>query len=374
MFMGDHFGYPSGVAHGVTAYVLNVLPALVRAGVDLTVCFMREPHPAAEALSQCGIRPIFLSAAASDPRVVWRVAAIARANGCRIFHAGGLKATLAARIVARARGGRAILHLHDRNWPSLWLGGLQRLFSSQSDIGICVAAAVSDVAEQGYHLRRERLRVIPNAIDLAKIRGVDSGARGRVRESMGLGATTPVLAMIGRMYQVKGQRAMVEILALVSKHRPDVVLLFVGDGPDRAMIEARIDELGLRRNVRFLGHRGDVPEILRAADLTLMPSESEGLPIAAIESMAAGCPVVGFDVGGMREVITDGQDGCVVAARDNQAFASTVLSLLAAPSRLAELGRRAAIAVDRFGVEQHLRDLLSCYHEAASDLAKSRVA
>jgi len=111
MILADHLGYAGGVPHGVTTYLLNVLPQLAACGLELTVCFLREPHPAARELPARGIHPVFLGARKWDPTVVWRVAALARRNGVRLLHATGVKGTLVGRIAARLVGARALLHV-----------------------------------------------------------------------------------------------------------------------------------------------------------------------------------------------------------------------------------------------------------------------
>ncbi len=101
---------------------------------------------------------------------------------------------------------------------------------------------------------------------------------------------------------------MLRIMARVVARRPDAVLVMAGDGPEREACEALAAELGLQDNVRFLGSRDDVPQILAACDLVVVPSKSEGLSLAAIEA-CAGKAVVGFDAGGLSDVITDEVSG-----------------------------------------------------------------
>ena len=98
LIVADHLGYPGGVWHGVTTYFIEVLPALVRAGIDLRVLYLREPHPAVDILRERGISPVFLSAARANPFVALQVAAMARRSGCTVMHAMGIKATLMARM------------------------------------------------------------------------------------------------------------------------------------------------------------------------------------------------------------------------------------------------------------------------------------
>lgn len=366
LFIADHFGYPSGVAHGGTTYFIDVLPALVKAGVEVTACFLREPHPAAEMLRQQGVTPVFLSAGRFNPLVVRRIAALAREKRCRILHASGIKATLVARFVARMTGARAIVHVHDQLYPSRLVTLLHWFAARPSDLCVCVSRAVQEVAIKGYHLRSDRLRVIHNGIDLERFRRVEAGMGSRVRDSLNIPRTSSVIAIVGRMYPVKGHRSMLRMMTRIAKACPAALLLVVGDGPERPSCEAIVEQLGLRKHVRFLGHRTDVPDLLAASDLVVMPSQTEGLGLAAVEALAAGTPVVAFDAGGLGEVVTDGADGRLIKPGDEDAFVEAVVALLTDRHVLNACGERGALAAERFSLDHHIEKLLNCYGEGAA--------
>ncbi|MDE2261189.1 MAG: glycosyltransferase [Gammaproteobacteria bacterium] len=361
MILADHIGYADGVRHGVTTYLLHVLPLLAAAGVRLTVCFLRAPHAAAADLRAQGIRPIFLAAGKWDPTVPLRIAALARRRGVRLLHATGVKGTLAARIAARLVGARTLLHVHDLNDPGAALGALQRLVAQPTDAALCVSQAVRELTMNRYHVRPERVRVARNGIPLDMLRSAGAGARGRVRSELGIEAGRPVLAIIGRMHPVKGHRALLAMLPAVVRSCPRALLLVIGDGPERTPCEALARSLGISQHVRFLGRRDDVPRLLAAIDLVLMPSQSEGLGLAAIEALAAARPVIAFSVGGLPEVVVDGLNGRLVPPGDSQAFTSAVIETLRDPGRRFSYSRGAASSAEHFGVEAHVQRVIECY-------------
>jgi glycosyltransferase involved in cell wall biosynthesis len=365
LLLGDSFGYPAGVTHGATAYFLNVAPALVRAGVDLTVCMLREPHPAAQALERDGIKPLFLSAHRWNPLVAMEVTAIARDRGCRVIHASGVKATLVARVASRFTPAGVLVHIHDMYYPDP-IRILHRLFARRTDFGICVSHAVEDVARNGYYVAPDKVRVVHNAILLERFSNVPADARSRVRRSLDIPAQSPVLVMVGRFYIEKGHLDMVRMMAPIIARCPEAVLIFAGDGPDRRPCEALAAELGIARSLRFLGQRDDIPELIAAADLAVLPSHTEGLPIAGIEALAGGRPVVGFDVGGMAEAIYHERSGLIVKAADKEAFVNAVLSLLQDRALLATYSANAAIAARDFSAENHVAGLIKSYREAVA--------
>jgi len=365
MIVADHLGYAGGVMHGVTTYFLEVLPALVEAGVELTVCYLREPHPAADGLRERGIAPVFLSAARMNPFIALKVAAMARSNRCDVLHAMGIKGILMARLATRMTPARTLLHLHDLIEPSAVIGGLQRTFARPSDMAVCVSAAVAPIAVRRYKVQPDRVRVIHNGIRLERFERVAEAARGQLRAALGIPPSSPVLLLVGRMHPIKGHRTMLEMVPEIVRRCPDVVLLLVGDGPERVACEDVTRALGLERHVRFLGQRRDVAELLQASDVVVVPSESEGLSLAAIEAHAASRPVVGFDAGGISEVVQDRVTGRIVPAADRQAFADAVISLLLDDATRSAYGREARRVARRFSLDAHVDQLLRCYREIA---------
>jgi glycosyltransferase involved in cell wall biosynthesis len=363
MLLGDTFGYPSGVSHGVTTYYLNVVPPLSRE-VDLTVCMLREAHPAARELERAGIKPIFLGAHRMDPFVVRQVASLAKERGCRILHAGGIKATLVARIVARLLDASVLVHVHDNKIAPAPMRYLHRLFARPTDLGICVSRAVGETAQTSYYVARDRLRVVYNGIDLSRFRRIAPDARPRVRAELGIPSDAPVLALIGRFYPVKGHEEMLRMMPAIAARCPDVVLVMAGDGPCRAACESLAAQLDIRSHLRFLGQRNDVADLLQASDLVVVPSQTEGFPLAVVEALAIGRPVVAYDVGGIGEAVDDGQTGQLVPARDMDAFVAAVVSLLDDRAALAAYSKRASVAAEKFSISSHIAGLLECYEEA----------
>jgi glycosyltransferase involved in cell wall biosynthesis len=361
MVLADHIGYADGVRHGVTTYLLHVLPLLAAAGVDLTVCFLRAPHVAAADLQARGIRPVFFDAHKWDPTVALRVAALARRNRVRLLHATGVKGTLVARIAARLIGARTLVHVHDLNDPGAGLSALQQLLAQPTDAAVCVSEAVRELTVTRYRVPPGRVRIARNGIPLEMLRTAGANARSRVLAELGIDPGRPVLAVIGRMHPVKGHRSLLTMLPEIVRDCPRAVLLVIGDGPERAPCEALARSLGMSDHVRFLGRRGDVPRLLAAIDLVLMPSYSEGLGLAAIEALAAARPVIAFAVGGLPEVVSEGVNGRLVPPGDFQAFAAAVVETLRDPGRRLSYARGAASSAQRFSLEMHVQRLIECY-------------
>jgi glycosyltransferase involved in cell wall biosynthesis len=241
-------------------------------------------------------------------------------------------------------------------------------------MAVCVSAAVAPLAVDRYNVRPDRVRVIHNGIRLDRFTSLPPEARAQLRQSLGLGNETPVLLLAGRMHPIKGHRAMLRMMPAIVRRCPDIVLLLAGDGPERGACEAMAGQLGIDRHLRFLGQRRDVPELLQACDVVVVPSESEGFCLVAVEAFATSRPVVAFDSGGVREVVEDGVTGWVVPAGGENAFVDAVVSLLLDARRRAEFGSRARLAAGQFGIEQHVQRLLDVYRELNGNTADRRIA
>lgn len=199
------------------------------------------------------------------------------------------------------------------------------------------------VAASDFHARRliaagaapGRVEVVRNGIEVERYA---TGARGATRVALGVPPAALLLLTPARLHPAKGHRDLIAALAEVRRARPEATLLLAGEGPERGALAALARGLGQASAVRFLGHREDLPDLLAAADLVVLPSLAEGLPAALLEALAAGRAAVATEVGGVPEAVTDGREGRLVPAGAPAALASAILELLAAPDRRAALG------------------------------------
>jgi len=179
----------------------------------------------------------------------------------------------------------------------------------------CPSAYLRDVA-LGWGLVPERVSVLPNPAPPVPA----MPARDELRGDLQLEGH--VLAFAGRLGPQKALGVALEALAAV----PEVTLLVAGDGPDRAALEARASELGLERRARFLGSlsREQVLRLFRAADASVLSSAWENFPHTVVEALAVGCPLIATSVGGVPEVVRDGENGLLVTPNDVPALAAAI--------------------------------------------------
>jgi glycosyltransferase involved in cell wall biosynthesis len=217
---------------------------------------------------------------------------------------------------------------------------------------LCVSGFVrEDLVTQG--LPADQLVVCHNGIDAGVQR--DRASRRASRSAFELPADAVVVGTVSRLAWTKGLTHLMDAAPSIIARAPDTYFLIVGDGPERADLEARVAHHGLIERFRFAGHRTDIPDLLDAIDIFASPSLNEGLPFGTLEAMAAGLPVVASRVGGLAEVVEDGVTGRLVPARDPVALAAATAELVLDPPLRERFGRAGrARVVDAFGIDRML--------------------
>ncbi len=299
-------------------------------------------------------------------------------------------------LMRRLRAQRpAVFHAH-LNWPLACTGGLaaaalvgtpaviatahlfvdvpqgpfhyarQQILATAADRTIAVSRDVAARFLRRFGLTPAKLRVVPNGIDLTRFDRPRPGVNQAPWKAM---AGRPVVLTVARLDRQKGHVHLLEAAALV----PEATFVLAGDGPERGALESRAGELGLADRVFFLGYRTDVPALLSSCDLFVLPSLFEGLPLAVLEAMAAGKPVIASAIGGVDEVVTHGDTGLLVPPANPPALAGAIRAVLASPLLASRLASAARARVEReFSVEAMVRNVTRIYDEVLSRSAGLR--
>lgn len=187
---------------------------------------------------------------------------------------------------------------------------------------------------------RRRLHLVPPALSVERF-GREITSPVRVRARFGLPLDGPVVTLVGRLTPQKGADLFLAAARQVHEAFPEAHFLVVGDGPQRLMLQLAARQLGIGDVVSFLGYQSDVASLLGASAVVVLPSRSEGLPVALLEAMAMGRPIVASAVGGIPELIRDGLTGLLVPAEDTAGLASAIVRLLSEPELAQRLGAAA---------------------------------
>ncbi len=219
-------------------------------------------------------------------------------------------------------------------------------------------------ASLGLTPEQRPIQVIPNFVDPAVYRPRDSDERPRLCALFGH-PHPPVLVHVSNFRPVKQVEQLVEVFARVLE-RTDARLLLVGDGPDRRQVEARLLERGLWDRARLVGGQSHPESLVRESAVFVLPSRTESFGLAALEAQACGVPVVAYDVGGLPEVIDDGETGFLVPLDDVDAMADRVSTILTDPRLRSRLGAAArAQAIERFEIEARVSEYEALYQSIA---------
>jgi glycosyltransferase involved in cell wall biosynthesis len=251
----------------------------------------------------------------------------------------GLPAAFLRRVPVR------ISHLHSShwNWPRKlrWLDRGSEAFASKSFV---CSSTVEEFANAGLGYPTHKVELVPNGIDVDRFRGQPD--QKEARRALDLPQDCPILICVASLTEEKGQTYLLNAMQAVHAELPDAHLLLVGRDRGKTDLNALAVENGLGECVTFLGSRDDIPLLMAASDVSVLPSLREGLPLSLVESAAAGLPSVATSVGGIPEVVEDGVGGILVPPRDPVALAEALLILLRDPERGRSMGEAARRSVE----------------------------
>ena len=295
---------------------------------------------------------------AADQRAITDLTRLMRRYQPHVVHTHLAKAGALGRSAARRIGTRAIVHTFHGHVLEGYFASPSNAASVLAERGLArhtsaLVAVSTSTRDELLALgigRPERWHVVPLALDLAQVseRTVDPvEARGWLDVPAGV----PVVGIVGRLVPIKNHVLFIEAARRILLERPDVVFAIAGDGELRAMLESEAHRV-LGDRVRFLGWVSDLGLLYAALDVVVLTSLNEGTPVALIEAMAAGRPVVATDVGGVSEVVRDDARGSLVPSGDAEAVARAVLRILEAPGPAAEGDTDPSDAVERYSADR----------------------
>lgn len=326
-----------------------------------------------------GVRPLLIEelgrevSLANDLAAVKRLYRLMRRVRPHIVHTHMAKAGTTARLAARLAGVPIVLHTyHGHVFHSYFSPAKTAVFLNiERLLGLFTdrIIAVGEKQRQeliGYRVAAShKIVAIPLGLPLEAMLDAER-ERGRLRAELGLNGTHQLVGIVARLVPIKAHEVFLNAAVEVHKQRPNTRFVIVGDGERRAELEALTRELGLGDAVRFLGWRRDMRTIYADLDVVALSSLNEGSPVAIIEAMAAARPVVATNVGGVSEVVADGESGLLVRPRDARALARAILALLEDPSGAERMGQAARAAVyPRYSTVRLLADIERLYLELA---------
>lgn len=348
---------PRTVAHfsdaewfgGTERALLQLLAGLDRARWR-PVLFHPDVAGAAQLVSEAtalGVPAFPVPPATSAVRGIASMPGIARAlrrERAAVFHAHqtwslscryGIVAAAMARVPARVASAQLFVDMP----PLLGIDLQHALLTRSLHRHVAVSRFVAARLHERFGVPASRIAIVSNAVDVEARAPRDDRLRAAIVGS----DRVPLVLTVARLDPQKGVAYLLDAAAQV----PDAVFAIAGEGPERTVLEARAAALGVAHRVRFLGHRQDVPALLAIADLFVLPSLYEGLPLSVLEAMAVGVPVVATAIGGTDEIVRDGETGTLVPPSDAPALAAAIRATLAGRPRAERMAKDARALVER---------------------------
>lgn len=269
-------------------------------------------------------------------------------------------------LVARIAGTRICI-TSQRNTlkglPTLLLW-LDRTITNSSLVAtmVCVSEGTRQFCINRQGIRPEKLITIHNSIDTYHFAPMSRDKVAIIKRELGIPNTAKIVLTVARLHPQKGHKFLLQAIPGVIRKHPQTYFLFVGEGELRNELEKEVYKEGLHDVVRFLGVRQDIPELLNAGDLFVLPSLWEGLPNAILEAMAVGIPVIATKVDGSPEVVQDGKTGILVEAGDPKALENAIVYLLDNDQLRQRMGCEARKwVIENFSEEKNVTSFLKLY-------------
>ncbi|WP_229052992.1 glycosyltransferase family 4 protein [Aeromicrobium sp. Leaf350] len=358
---------------GPVDHTVDVAAEQVALGHDVHLVSPDGPHLAVAAAAGVHVHTASMTGT-RDLRGARDVAARVRAIRPDVLHAQDRRAGLVGRTLARPRGAATVYTLHGVPDPMAHLVrgndavsppdrrvhvsnavGERWLSRVPRSIVVTPCEAVAEFARDHLGLRADRVVSVPNGVDPA---WADLGSTNRL-----LTDDVTTVAWLGVMQPVKRVPELVAAAAAV----PGVRLLLIGDGPERGAVEAAVARSGAADRIELVGFADDPAPLLARADVLALPSGAEACPLAVLQAMASGLPVVASSVGGIPEVVRHGVDGLLVAPGDAVALRDALRTMHVQPGDRRRMGESArARLLDGFTVRHCADRLLAVYEQVAA--------
>jgi glycosyltransferase involved in cell wall biosynthesis len=352
---------------GAERIVTGLALHLPRDRVEPWVCSTRVEDPVPVALLDAAGVPHINLGRTSKWQIhrLARLVALVRRERFDVLHAHLFGSNLYGTFIGRAcRVPVVLAHEHtwayDGNRPRMWIDG--HVIGRLATRFLAVTAA-----------DRERMisleRVPPDKVVVMPVPQIPhNGSLGTdIRSELGLDPETPLIGVAAVIRKQKALDVMLDAYARLLTRVPGAHLVLAGDGPCRAEIEAHIERLRIGAQVHLIGRRNDVDAILRQVDVGAMSSDYEGMPLFVLECMAAGTPLVATAVGGITDLVADGETGLLVPPRDPAALAGALERMLMDRPLAARLAGAAAARGDDFGIETVARRYADLYEQLVAE-------
>lgn len=242
---------------------------------------------------------------------------------------------------------------------------------TRNDRVTAVGEFIKEALVKNEGIPAKRIEVIYNGIDPAKfdvaLNSTGASTRAQVRERLRIEPDRPVILQVARLHPVKDHVTSVAAMGYVVRDVPDALLLLAGDGVERERILGAAESVGVTKNIRLLGVRDDVPDLMAATDVFVLSSLSEGVSVTLLEAMASAKPIAATDVGGNGEVVSHSATGLLSGRGNAKTLGKNLVTLLRNPALCVQMGKAGR---DRVVKKFHQRDMHNAYAKRYQQMLK----
>ena len=370
LLANDHLGF-GNTLHGVGRLFSLWVPRFNRDRVNVVVCILRREDEIGrkfkKEFEKLGVKIRFLERGKFNPFTLLDLVNIVREERIDVMHLQAYGASTFGRIAGLLTGVPVIVHAHDNDTNYPWYQNIADMVLGRfTDRAIAVSESVRASCIKKRRIPKDRVIVMHNGISFEQFRMPSNREIEEEKKRLGIEPEFKVVGTLSKLRKEKGVEYLIKSIPAVLEAFPRVVFLIVGDGPLRGELEALTRALGVEKNVIFAGYREDVPRVLSVFDIKVLPSVTEGFGIAILEAMAMGKPVIATGVGGVKEILKDGETGFLVPPQDPEALSERIIYLLRNEDEARQLGIRAREESKKYDIDLCVRRLEELYFELGS--------
>ncbi|RJP29698.1 MAG: glycosyltransferase family 1 protein [Candidatus Omnitrophota bacterium] len=346
---------------GITSYVVNLGSGFRELGHEVYIA-----SSGGECLSRMEDKRIYFypipirTKSVLSPKILisfLKLKGLVNSKNIDIIHANSRTTQALACLLSRATKVPYVSTCHGFFRPRMQ----RRMFSCWGKRVIAVSDSVKEHLINDFNVSFDKISLVYSGIDIDRFSVPTPKERVEAKQYFGLGRGKTI-GIIARLSDVKGHIYLIEALRYILAMMPEVQLLIVGDGNMKNELVTRVNNYGIAKNVFFVTQTLDTRDVLAAIDIFVMPSIKEGLGLALMEAMACGLPVIGSDIGGIKNLITNDVNGLLFPVADSNALAKAIVELIKDDKRAAKLGERAREFIcANFSKDRMARETLEVY-------------
>lgn len=337
-----------GTEKNILTYISNL-----QSKYDFTVGFIKDRGVIGNELSKLNIPVIHFN-------FIWQLIRFLKKNTFNIVHTFLFRGNVIGRIAGKLAGSPVVISSQQAidNWRKfyhVWADGMSAYFC---DMIIANSQAAKDTLVKKENIQEDKIRVVYNGINFESF--ITSKSKETIKKELNLPNDSLIAVYVGRLHKEKGADFLPKISANL---KYPCKFLIVGDGAERKGMENKIKKLKVSKNFIFMGWRDNIPELLKASDVFILPSREESFPQVILEAMSQSLPIVAMDVGGVKELVDHQQNGLLVKPGKIADFVSSLKYLLDKPEKRIEMGKNGYNKSLKFSESKMIEELDLIYQE-----------